>query len=326
MASSRRGDGIGRHTGLKIPGTTKKVRVGSIPTPGTAMQFPYGNLIPPPDGFAPPEAWEEFGALAYPVSLCRREAVGTSPRGMRWSAWPLTFEEYVSDTEPDLDASHSGELAYNRIVTWRRIARTDTPKGWRQLHKKPWRIDAFFELKDDTYVNQWHKDTRRNLREWRTQAPGRYAIEEVSLEEFVAAYRTSTTYKKIGLDQLHSLVRKHAMPLPRKHLTLWGVRDLKSGKLIAGTGVFFFPERGASVRECPFATPQGRAAHAIVGLMDHWFAESLQRGIARLQFTHFWHPGAPRAWKGFSEFKSHFGLQYVAYPPELWRFVRGKFW
>ncbi len=291
------------------------------------MHFPYGDIVPAPPNFAPPEAWPEFGALAYPVALCAREAVGTHPQGVRWSLWPFTFEEYVSDTEPNLAVSKNGLLARTRIVQWKRVARTDIPPGWKAYSAKPWRIDGYRMVSGPDYFLTWDKDTRRNLRTWRTTLLGHhYAVEELTLKEFVAAYRASITFKKIGREQLLSLERKYAMPHVRPYMTLFGVRNLQTGAIIAGTAAFFVPTRSASVRECPFIHAEARSAFAMTGLMDHWFAESLKRGVTRLQFTHFWNPGEPSGWKGFSEFKSHFGLTYVAYPPVLYRLVRGKLW
>lgn len=291
------------------------------------MDFTYGTLTNnPPLNFAPPEAWSEFGPEAYPAAICKREVVGTSPRGVRLAFGPLCFEEYVSDIEPDLEVSKQGALARSRVVLWRRIVRKDTPKGWISLGQKPWRIDGYHTLVPDVdYTQGWDKDTRRNLRTWKVEMlDKRYVVEEISFEEFVNAYQGSTTAKKIRLDQLHSVERKYALPHVREHMKFFGVRNVTTKQIIAGTVVFYFPSRKVSVRECPFAYDEARHCFAMTGLMNYWFAYAQSRGAELLLFTHFWHKGESKEWKGFSEFKSHFNLTYVAYPPLLIRFVRGK--
>ncbi len=289
------------------------------------MEFPFGTLVTtPPDNVAPPEAWPEFGDSAYPPALCKCELVGVEPQGVRWALWPLCFERYYSDNEPNLAQSTKGALARNRLLIWRRIARTDVPKGWKESKQGPWRIDGFADITPQ-YTESWSTDAQRNLRTWQKKYLGlRYRVEELSLDDFIAAYKKSLTRKKIGLDLLNALVRKFDIPLAREHCTLWGVRDTQTGAVVAGTAVFYFPAHSASVRECPFITVEARKTYAMTGLIDHWYSESLRRGITVHLFTHFWHPQAPKDWVGFSEFKSHFGLKYVAYPPELTRFVRGK--
>ncbi|MDE2078767.1 MAG: hypothetical protein KGI73_00065 [Patescibacteria group bacterium] len=288
--------------------------------------FPYGSLTDSlPPGVTPPEMWPEFGILASPSPLCKTELVGTEPQGIRWSIWPMTFEEYVGDDEPDRAASAKGALARNRIMLWKRIARRDTPDGWHEA-KRPWRIDGFFELAStDDYLARWSHNARHDAKLWRRDfLDTHYIIENISFPEFRAAYRKSTAARALGTLMLDTLQRRLALPEREEHTKLWGVRNLSSGEIVAGTGALFSESARASVRECPFILPEARGTHAATGLMDYWFQEAATRGTRTLFSTDFWHPGEPRSWKGSSEFKSHFGFSYVAYPPLLWRFVRGR--
>lgn len=287
-------------------------------------EFLYGELVEAPKDFVPPEAWPEYGMEAEPISFCARERVGVKPIGVRWSVWPLTFEEYISDEEPRLQESNKGLLARNRGITWKRISRTDVPAGWRQGGKKPWRVDGFHILASGNYTDSWHKNARRETRLWSERHLGvTHRIEEVSFEEFKNAYLSSWTARKTGIYMLNILERKYTLPT-REHIVLWVVRDNKSNAIIAGTAVINSPSTKSSVRFCPFMLSPARETFASTGLVDHWFKESQMRGIRYQLFTCFWQPGDPEGWKGPAEFKSHFGLQYVAYPPALWRFVRGK--
>src|SRR3989344_3293253 len=286
------------------------------------MDFLYGKIVEPPKDFAPPEQWPEYGVVTDLLGFCAREEVGENPSGVRWAAWPLCFEEYVSDIEPDLEASKIGAIARNRMVGWKRIARTDTPPGWNATSHKPWRIDGFHTLAPgEDYTKSWFKNARREARLWQENFLGsHYTVEDISIEEFADAYKKSTAAKKTDLTLLKVLLRKYALPEIRKHIVLWGVRDSKSKRIVAGTAAIFSPSYKSSVRFCPFMLPEAKPTYASTGLVDHWFEHAQEKNIKYILFTCFWQPGDPVGWKGPAEFKSHFGLRYVAYPPFLTRF------
>ena len=266
--------------------------------------------------------------MAMPRTLCAREEVGGpqvgGPRGIRWSLWPLTFEEYVSDSEPVLGTS--GALARNRVVVWKRVHDGPVPKGWHRFSHYPWRVDGFVELKPDAdYKAGWYKQARRDLRMWEKNFLNiGYKIEPVSLEEYGAAYAKSTVKRKIGIDPFQIIERKYAARIGRDNMALWGVRNTASGEVLAGIVLLYSPTYQSAKYECPFILPEAKKIYAMTALIDHWFKESLKRGVSLLVFSAFWNQGEPKSWKAFSLFKSHFGPQYVVYPPALWRFVRGK--
>ncbi len=291
------------------------------------MEFPYGEIVKEiPQGLAPPDVWPEFGQIANPPIICAREEVGKNPKGIRWSLWPLTFENYVGDTEPDLEESKNGRLAFNRVQMWDRVTRTDIPQGWHQFSDKSWRVDGFSMLNpEEDYTSKWHKSARRDLRVWQKEYLNKKCIiEEISFREFRDAYKKSTVAKKVGTALLHVLERKQKVPVAKANSVIWGVRDLKSKKIIAGNVNYYSPTYRSSVREFPFILPEALGGHASIALMDHWIAESLKRNVETIWATFFWFPGAPKDWKGFSAFKAQFGYKYIAYPPILYRFVRGK--
>jgi len=280
-----------------------------------------------PKNFVPPEMWPEYVHIAMPRSVCAREEVGGKqtgdPKGIRWSIWPLTFEEYITDSEPAID--NSGVLARNRAVMWKRLHDGPVPKGWHKLSNLPWRVDGFVELTPDTdYKAGWYKQARRDLRMWEEKFLNKgYTIEPVSLDEYGRAYKKSTVMRKVGFDPLQILRRKHAAQIGRDTMALWGVRN-KRGDIIAGINLRFSPTYNSATYECPFILPEAKKVYAMTALIDLFFNESQKRGVSLLVFNSFWSKGEPKSWKAFSLFKSHFGPQYVAYPPTLWRFVRGK--
>lgn len=299
-------------------------RESSSLSPGTHfMQSPYGKVLDEiPAGFVPPEAWPEFGHITQPAPICAREEVGTRPSGIRWSLWPVTFEEYVTDEEPKLADADSGPLARNRIVFWKRISRTDAPAGWHSFSRKPWRLDGIAHITPD-YSSAWDKKARHELRKWQELEGVDFKIEEVSVDEYVAAYKQSTVARRVGLEGVHIIEELQLLP-HKDHTILWGVRDLKTGRLVAGCAPTFSPTNSASVYRAPFILAEAKKLPVMTGLVDHWCKEMLARGIQTQVFTHFWQPGELPTWKGFSLFKSRFVTDLVAYPPILWRLRGGK--
>ncbi len=270
-----------------------------------------------PSNFVPHEMWPEYEWVANPPSICARERVPNAPCGIRWSLWPITFEEHIGDEEPDVKTG--GALARPRLVSWKRVRRTDAPAGW-SVGAHPWRVDAYHVLLPD-YAARWNKSSRRDLRLWRQNFLDKtHRIEQISWGEYREAYKKSIVGKKIGTDQLMQLGRKIRPGGPE----LWGVRNIRSGEIIAGTAMHYSPAYKSSMREAPFILPEARLCHAMTGLMDHWFARSQVLGIELQVFSYFAHPGAPKDWEGFSAFKRQFGVAEVAYPPVLYRFVWGK--
>lgn len=300
-------------------------RVGSSPTPGTGMDFIYGPIIKAPPGFYPPEAWPEYGHITDPAPICPREQIPSHPAAIRWCLWPLCLEEYTGDTEPDVAAAATGELCYNRIARWQRISDSKIPKGWRAFTTKTPRVDGTKLLESGRESEGWNKNARRDLVLWQKHLNVTHHIEEITPEEYADAYAKSLIAKREGMQRLYDLTRKLALPIAKEHTVLFGVRELSSGNIIAGTAVIFSPSFKSSAHFAPFISQEAREVYAATGLIHHWFLESVRRGMPRAVTTNFWYAGHPKSWRGFSEFKSHFGFEYVAYPPNLYRFVRGKF-
>ena len=289
------------------------------------MHFPYGEILPEiPAEFVPPDMWPEYGALADPVPICRRELVSESPVAVRWGVWPLFFEQYWGDQAPDLGASGKrGELAYNRLVLWRRLHDGPAPRGWHRAMGRTVRVDGYQRLEGD-FTTRWNKNARRDLRLWQADYLNKtHHIEPVSFDEYAIAYKKSLISKREGNYRLNELEHKLTVPLSREHTIMLGVRN-RSGDIVAGSAVIFSPICKSSTHLAPFIKEEGRATYAATALIHHWFEESLRRGLPVVMSTNFWHPGKPKSWKGFSEFKSHFGFQFVEYPPALWRFKSGK--
>jgi hypothetical protein len=283
------------------------------------MKFDYGNIVPIPSGFVPPDVWPEYKYLAGMTSIFEKEQIGD---GIRWSLWPFTFEQYFSNNEPVI--SNSGTLARNRIVMWKRISLKDKPRGWFQFSNKPDRVDGIKRLGDDL-TEGWNKNARRDMRLWQQHFHNKtYQIIKLPIEEYTDAYTKSLVAGRIGMEQLDNLSRKYADS--SDHIAFWGVQNIQTKTIVAGIAIIFSPTYKSSTHVAPFITLEGRTVFAQTALVYTWFDESKKRGCPTAVSINFWFPGKPKNWKGFSEFKSHFGFEYVAYPPVLYKFVRGKLW
>ena len=290
------------------------------------MEFLYGTPEDAPQGYTPPETWPEYAYVAQPVALCAREWVGSDPRGIRWSLWPFTFEDYWGDNEPDMIASRKGALARSRVITWQRVRSGTLPRGWMQFSVSPSRIDGVMPLSAGAdYAERWNKNARRDLRLFKEAcAEGLCIIEPLSWEEFEASYRQSLIAKRVNLARLEDVEHRLVYRETRDNIEFWGVRDTRTGKIIAGTGIIYSPTYQSSTHIAPFILAEGRDVYAATGLIDHWFAQTQARGYRYAVTLNFWYKGWPKEWKGFSLFKSHFGFSYIAYPPTLYKFVLGK--
>jgi hypothetical protein len=293
-----------------------------VSPPVLVMDFPYGPVIDHlPNGFIPKEQWPEYDLRAEPVPICKREIVGTNPKGIRWWLGPLCFEEYVSDTEPDLAMSDSGTIRI-RQIRWLRVINSSQPKGWHQLSKKPSRLEGFGEVKEG-YWRNWSESARRYRKKWHTSYHNSlYTIENVSYQEYAQAYATSTVSKSTAGTSL-LITTQHAKYRPGD-MEFLAARRLIDGKVMAGIALAHSPSTGNSLYLSGFYQESVKEDPLMVGLMDHWYHTSVERHFLYLHFGGFWIPGTPKSAQGYSTFKAKFGLSYIAYPPELMRVRAGR--
>jgi len=294
------------------------------------MEFQYGTILPKlPDEFVPPEMWPEYGHLGDPVTICSRELINKNPVAIRWSLWPLTFEQHWGDQEPDIAATSAGTLARNRIAYWRPLHSIEqTSTGWKRSKEKYFRIDGYQKLANgEDFTKRWDKEARRDLRQWQEHYANKtHEIAEVTQGVYDAAYRTSLIAKRLDLERLHNLNRKLSVPACRTNAKLYVVRNKSTGNIVGGSAILFSPTYKSATHFAPFISEEGRHVRAATALVYHWFEEARTTGCPHVLTTNFWVTGKPKSWKGFSLFKSRFGWDYVTYPPAYWRFVRGKLW
>ena len=94
------------------------------------------------------------------------------------------------------------------------------------------------------------------------------------------------------------------------------------GAAIAGLAVLDIPEAKMAVHIIAFYTKAARHSPVNYGLIDHWFQDAIKKGWTYVDFDVFRGPHEPRAWEGFSRFKSQFGTRFILYPNPLFRWVK----
>lgn len=277
-----------------------------------------------PEGYIPREQWPEYDLPSEAPKFLGPRLVGKKPKGMYRRLWPIVVEEYISDEEPVLEDSDPQGIALNRVLIWQRITRTDTPQKWWATSKEVKRLEGFAEIKEKEYWKQWSESARRYRRKWLGEHFNiTYTLEQISYEEFEAAYKKSSVWKVVKTILLDVIKRKLCSPAA-SHVELWGARSIKTGRIVAGMATLTSPSCRGSYYISGFIMPEGENDPVMVGLMDNWFSRSHSRNIIFLHFGGFWIPGNPENWKGFSIFKQKFGLSYLAYPAPVFRFKKGR--
>lgn len=244
--------------------------------------------------------------------------VGTSNiPGTHFALGPLVVEEYVGDEEPMFD--NDGPL---RKVEWQQVHRTDIPKGWRRSRMPPntrhigW-VDL--ALIEQPYETTWTPHAQRHRRKWLRERE-EWEMGPITVAEFVAGYRGADKepiLKAMFRDGLRKKFAAHGM---RVHI-IGARRKGSAGVHEAAFVSLDVPERRESLHFISYIHSSARSSSVGVGLMDEWFRRALLEQIEILNFGVFWMPGAPATWKGFSQFKSQFGVSYITHPVPLVRYA-----
>ncbi len=277
----------------------------------------YGEVaasvnLPLPEGYAPYRSCKEYilrEASATPrFTLAGREDY----RGFGWSHGPLRFERFFADVEPPRDPG--GPL---RATIWQRLTRKDAPLGWLPLTEDMGLRMTGFATLDDAPERAWSAHARRHAAKWRKLvASGAREIVPLTLEEYLAAYAKADQDPIIKL-AYPGLIRTEA----RAHgglLRFIGSRR-PGGPVDAGFAFLHVPEARQSLHVSAFIKGDAKADSAATGLIAAWFEECRRAGVRFLDFGFFWAPGDPRDWRGFSRFKSQFGVRLLRYPRPLAR-------
>lgn len=273
--------------------------------------------IPLPDGYVSPIDWPEFANVVTIPSFLRPMRLNTlSDRA--WRLWPVSVESYHSDTEPDLTKPSPYTMPLKVVMWQRKSYATQRPKGWIALRHRPECITGFSDITGRTqYDEHWSENARRDKKQFLTRYARDYRIETVAYQEFAEAYVRGTIKPVIKQALLHGILKPHIKNNPER-TTLWVARRNSDNKILAGLAALDSPTCSASYFIAGFYLRASRQVPLMTALVDTWFRTSQSKDIRFLHFGLFYQPGDPRAWKGYSNFKAKFGIQYVARPPVLY--------
>lgn len=235
--------------------------------------------------------------------------------GMRWQAGPFRFEGYETDVEPSI------LLGLARMIIWQPLTRRDKPAGWhRSFVQMNFRRTGFAEISNPSmYWGSWTSHAQRHRRRWLRDT--RYVIEEVELETFVEAYQR--------VRKLSGFLRREFVKMVRRRyaahgdaIHLFAARERTTGQLVAGLATVDFPDASHTHHLISFIHPSAASSSVGTGLIDYWFQHAISAGIRFLNFGVFWSFGDAWSWRGFSKFKSQFGIFYIHRPNPLVKFVK----
>ena len=231
--------------------------------------------------------------------------------GLRWRMGPFWFENFFGDAEPPV------EDGPKRLIIWQPVSREDAPPGW---HKTRFlnhiKMTGFAMVsRTEPYWNNWSDHAKRHRKKWVAEKD-QWEEFEPTLEEFIAAYKKAPmdpVLRVLYIDLLKSHKRAQG-----EHLHVVGMRRA-GGPIEAGFVHVDAPEARQSKHFISFIARSARSTSVGTGMMDNWFLHALGSGIDLLDFGVYWTKGDPRSWKGFSRFKSQFGITFVHYPYPCWR-------
>ncbi len=273
----------------------------------------HERAAPLPEAYVPYKQCREYFARECAADP-RSEVVGAPGAwGTRWRHGPFRFEKYTTDVEPAIAAGP------RRMVIWQRIARQDVPRGWwRAWSDMSVRMTGIATLAPG-YEAAWSPHARRHAAQWRKRvAVGEWEIVEPSAEQFLQAHAASR--QDVALRLSFATILKEKIRSHGGRVRLIAARR-PGGVIEAGLAVIDVPEIVQSIHLMSFLHRGAEKSSAGVGLIDRWFQTSLERGVRFLDFGLFWAPGDPRSWRGFSRFKSQFGVHLIRYPRPLIRFA-----
>lgn len=270
-----------------------------------------------PKGYVHHRSVREFLQREYSSGWVKFIGKGNVPGSIN-DLGPIRIERYISDEEPKIFPDQKF-----RIIIWQPLTRQDIPKGW----KRSWdqfgvKRNGFTEITDpEKYWDKWEPHAQRHRQKWLEIKDKKWEIYEPTLEEFVSAYKKikfNRILRDAFIDILKKKVQRHG-----KLVHLYGARQ-KGGPLEAGFASVDVPEGNQSFHCISFHNKNARQDSVGTGLMDEWFKDSVSKGLRFLDFCVFWAPGEDKKWKGFSRFKSQFGVQYIDFPKPLIRFEKGR--
>ncbi len=244
----------------------------------------------------------------------RAVRAGAAP-GVSQSMGFFDLDIFRGDEEPERIVRRK-----RHVDLWYPTTRVDIPSGWRRFPVPgDRRMTGFAPIgpRGDRYWERWSSQAQRHRKQWEKQEE--LELFAPTLEEYVAAYAQCGMRKGLVDAFTEAVVRKS-----RTHaglVRLFGARDAVSKRMVAGLATLDIPESRQAMHVTSFIHPSARSSPAGVALVDAWFVDAQTRSVSFLDFDGFYAPGDPVSWKGYSKFKSQFGVHFIKYPGSLVRWV-----
>lgn len=271
----------------------------------------------------PPLPEDYVSYLAHPAYIAREVTAQPSftkvqsgdAHGVAWKYGPFRFERYVGDVEP----AYTDQGPF-RLMTWQRVERNDVPDGWKESRfvMRTSRTGYASVSIDADYATHWSSHAKRHRKHWNKQ--NGWEIVPITMEEYLAAYKRSKMdafLKFLFTSLLKQKAKSHGELL---HI-VGAKRKEPHAPTEAGFAFVDVPETQQSIHLMSFHSELAKTISAGTGLMDYWFQRAPSAGVRYLEFGTFWTPGEPNSWKGFTNFKSQFGVTFHDYPRPLARWV-----
>ncbi len=286
--------------------------------PAPKMRTEDMHNPPLPEGYTPYLSHKDYLAREVTAQKGFTLVQAGDATGVSWKYGPFRFERYVGDTEPAYTAD--GPF---RLVTWQRVGRTDIPTHWTESRfvMRTSRTGFAVADGDPTYATRWASHAQRHRKNWLKRSD--WEIVPITIEEYLAAYKRSKM--DAFLKFLFTSLLKQKAKGHGELLHIVGVKQkVPHAMTEAGFAFVDIPETQQSVHLMSFHSELAKTISAGTGLMDYWFQRAPEAHIRYLEFGTFWTPGEPNSWKGFTHFKSQFGVTFHDYRRPLARWMGDK--
>ncbi len=295
-----------------------KIRFNNI---GLYRHFGNGQINDPlPEGFIHPRQSKKYIQSEILPNFIFDFIGEKGPLGIRWHFGPVWFEKYISEAEPKIEKS--GRF---RLITWQQIGRDCEPKGWRQFWNNSELVKqtGFAEITyPEKYWENWDEGARRYRNKFLNSKLN--SIKEVSLDEFISFFPNERKYRKFN-GRVQIKLNTH-FKFNKNNTHFFLAQNNRTGEIVGGLAVTDLPEIKYSVHLAAFVNSQEADSSVSVGLIDHWFKRSIKNNLRFLDFGVFYTNGDNSSWKGFSDFKSKFGIYFIRYPRILFKITFPNFW
>ena len=263
-----------------------------------------------PEGFIHP--YQSFKFIRASLPEGGKEIGKPGSIGSRYTWKFFSIEYHTTDTEPTLD-----RVQGVRIVIWNRITRIDRPKKWIPMFKGfEWPAHVFCDIRNtNEYWSMWSDTAKQSRKKWFTQME--YMIVELERDEFVQAYMESSRH--VSLKRFFITLLDRAIQVYGDDIHMKVLRHKISGGIVAGIATMDAFELSQSRDIMSFLSGKETPSYAGLALIDDWFGDCKNKGIAFPHFGIVWTKGQPKSWLGFTRFKLQFKPIVLEHPRSLFK-------